>query len=680
MSSATAAARVAARQASAVFKAVVQGPQAPAPAAWGVDLAEFQRALPWFSWRELALFANHFGQRQTVREEVAAALATELRRRLLPQEAPKGGGKAFAARFAREPREVVAVAYAFSKLKPQSAEYHPVFAGVAHGIERGAWEFTRMQAALLGTAFADVGLHLTDALPTLVRRGLEHRDSEVSIDELRYLLHACVALPRPGLAQEELEFLAASTKALAREATFSKASHLFVSWLQLCPPAGAKRAYLEALREVCKQLLRQVPQNPAHPLPAAGLAPAVAELLKREQERVAPPLTPPQFQQIMEALVQVGLGSKSEAALSGQSLSVNDWTSIAWLVVDFCEIYNPTPDDDATGMRPLPGWAAKTLGYIFSRAQQPTPHGPATADLHTVLSLLRLLRRYQPLGAPGPQFFLWARSRIIEEYERGGADPATLAEAVSELVPRLPQEERLQFAQIVIANPHSPLRPSLLAKARLEAMPRLLEEQSKEAPKVVLKTAQLTKPEDRQAKQGLWDLLAKEETPSSEMDLPAEAVFAAEVLEEPVVRPEATHKLAAAQATQHDTAARNEAPDDTVRLLHERLERALARVEALEARIEQSEQKRDVEAAAEVMSASPGDCWETPALPGGQGLGLATVAVGDAPTLTPNHPAFLRRPFNFEEFRRAESRRLQNERMRFVFPSDHFPMWPIQKK
>ncbi|CAJ1435108.1 unnamed protein product [Effrenium voratum] len=38
-----------------------------------------------------------------------------------------------------------------------------------------------------------------------------------------------------------------------------------------------------------------------------------------------------------------------------------------------------------------------------------------------------------------------------------------------------------------------------------------------------------------------------------------------------------------------------------------------------------------------------------------------------------------RRSFNFEEFRRAHSARLQTERLRVAVPPDHFPLWPIRK-
>jgi len=750
---AQAAAVQAARQASAVFKAIVQGPQAPAPAAWGVEVTEFQRALPWLRWKELVAFANHFGQRGAVRQEIAAELAAEIRRRMVPEGAaagpasaagsqgepsgPSAAARAMASRSAQDPREVVAVVYSFSKIVPQSPEYLPIYAGVAHGIQQGAWKFSRLQAALVGTALADVGHHLADALPAVLRpllRGLCEDGSEcsqVNINELRYILHACVMLPRPGLAVEEMEALGSCTRRLAGEATFAAAAHLMVSWLQLRPPAAAKRVHQDALRALGSQLSSLTPQNPAHPLPAAGLAPAIADLLARERERAPPPLTPPQLRDVVQSLVRISRGLRSEAACRSRSLSVGDWTEIAWLVAEFCEAHGSasTAEDGLASTRPLPGWAAEVLGFVFSRAHQYTPQGPPSADLDTVLSLLRLLRRYRPHSPPGRSFFTWAKQRLIEHYEAGRADPAALAEAVSELVPRLPEDERSQLARILLRG--APVlvgpRPPLLAEAAAQpTSSRLLSREAaarhQVAPGITLTDSPLRTAapavRHRATGKGLWGLLAQD-APTPQLEVAREPAWERQAAAVEAESDAATVPFAAAgadvpHARTADVASSptptarvpdeassptptTRVPDEAgevagdVRELQRRLERALERVEALEQRVEESEQRREAEDSGP-MDLMPGSSmgqgpafsgWEPTSLfPGGMGTAgsldtMPGTAGGGHGT---SSAMYLHRPFNFEEFRRAESRRLQSERIRVLVPHDHFPMWPLHKK
>merc|ERR1712150_382423 len=116
-----------------------------------------------------------------------------------------------------------------------------------------------------------------------------------------------------------------------------------------------------------------------------------------------------------------------------------------------------------------------------------------------------------------------------------------------------------------------------------------------------------------------------------------------------------------------------------VEALKVRLEQALERVEALEAKLLTEEQsgartpslsrsnKQD-EQEEEPMNLAP----QTPSY-SGWGPGAAV----------PHAQAqfYLHRPFNFEAFRRANSPRLQAERLRVVAPPDHFPMvWPLPRK
>jgi len=47
---------------------------------------------------------------------------------------------------------------------------------------------------------------------------------------------------------------------------------------------------------------------------------------------------------------------------------------------------------------------------------------------------------------------------------------------------------------------------------------------------------------------------------------------------------------------------------------------------------------------------------------------------------SPSGTVYMRRPFNFEEFRRANSPGLQNERLRVLLPPDRVPMFPVPLK
>lgn len=766
--------QLAARHASAVFKAVVHGPHGPAPAAWGVEPADFQRALPWFLWRELVTFANHFGQRGMVKEEIAAELAAEIRRRMGPHgkelegtSTSSAAAKAMASRWAQEPREVVAVVYAFSKLVPQRPEYAPVYDGVACGLQRGAWRLSRLQAALIGTALADVDLHLADALPAVVLPVIhELCDSadaraKISVDELRYLVHACVKLPRPGLKAEEVDVLASCSRRLVDGATFATAAHLTASWLQLRPPPGAKKAHQDALHAVCGQLFAQRPTNPAHPLPAAGLAPAIAGLLARESQREPPPLTPPKFRQVVLALVQISRGLRSENASKSRSLSLGDWAEIAWLAVEFCEAHAVAgaAGQGAASARQLPGWAAEMLGHVFSSTHQHTGPDIPSADLDTVLSLLRLMRRYDVRPAPRRHFFTWASMRIVEHFEAGRADPVTLAAAVGELVPRLPEQERSQLTRVLLASANTaggapPPRARPPARPEPPAPPPRLfaggsgpRQPPAPAPDVTLARAPAGAAAaavcggGRAAGAGLWGLLAdagappsaamqalaptprtapgKESSaatlaglalePRSVLQAQAEAATAEPVL---AVAPAGAREPESVQA-QAQPVVEGVKEAAGVRELRVHLEHALQRVEALEARLEE-ESRRRVEAAAAAASPAGAVCAGPPANGAGAAVpprapplggwepdalfhsgvgdaecmgripGIGSVGTGgnhsSAPAMPAGPPVYLHRPFIFEEFRRAQSRQLQSERLRVLCPPDHFPMWPLQRK
>jgi len=136
----------------------------------------------------------------------------------------------------------------------------------------------------------------------------------------------------------------------------------------------------------------------------------------------------------------------------------------------------------------------------------------------------------------------------------------------------------------------------------------------------------------------------------------------------------------------------------------ESVKHALNRVEALETRFEDHEQrqveqdfekKRVEQRQATASSTREGGgsmdrvggiggglapAW--PESPGGDGGKALEIDAAVSPTDSEGPPVsmHLHRPFVFEEFRRANSARLQMERQRVLVPPDHFPMWPIPRK
>ncbi|CAE8674166.1 unnamed protein product, partial [Polarella glacialis] len=483
----------AARQASDVFKAVVQGPQAPAPAGYGVELLAFQKALPRFGWKELVDCSNHFGQRGQVIGELAAELAAEVGRRLKSQAktgaeevnaeevanrvstgantiAGLAAASASAAR-SMSAREVTLIVYSFSKLTPQLPEYALLYDAVADGLKKEAWQFNRLQAALVSTALADVERGLKDALPAVLQPVLgdltasEEVREAATVDELRFLVHSSAKLERP-ISAPALEALADCTKRHLQKANFAALAHLSVSWLRLRPPVQAKEAHIDTLRAACVQLLEfQKSHFPAHPLPAEGLAPALADLMAREAERNAPPLTPPAVRDIAKGLVQIswGLQRYQSSGTRGRSLGIDDWSEILQLIVGFCEAHNAaivagdahTPSYSSSSRSQthsirtaapgqLPAWAAEVLYHVLWRAQQQLvpSDGSALVELQSLLTLLRLVRRHGSKPAPDPAFFSWATQLVAAHHRLGNADPGLIAEVISELVPMVPKEER----------------------------------------------------------------------------------------------------------------------------------------------------------------------------------------------------------------------------------------------
>lgn len=769
------AAHLAARRASQIFRAVTRGPQPPAPAGWGVEPEKFRGALPWFRWRELVVFANHFAQHGSVANDLAVDLADEVGRRLNPSTAEevnadshgtssssRGGhsvhaNAASSIAFPGSSQEVAAVVYSFSKLTPQMPEYAPVFAAVAKGIAQREWKFSRLEAGLIGTALVDVQLHVSNALPGVVRPILQdlHRTSEeenagvydqaVTIDELRYLVHACTCLPSPGIKVEEVEVLAAYTQRLIGSANFAKAAHLVVSWLQIRAPAKAKRHHLDALGAVCARISGERATHPAHPLLIARLGPALARLLAREAHRDPPAITPPLVREVVIALMQISRGMLTQADIrppKGDALNFVDWVNIIQLVVAFCDEHGHETDPDTS--RTLPGWAAEALGYVVLRAHRPLARR-SPPDLDSLLTILQLLRRYKAKPAPDSAFFIWVAKQLAVHHQSAD-DSMVLAEIVGELVPQLPPAERVRFAKRLFQKPVEHMSTSTQSDSTIvseepSSTRRLLQDpgtvvptpgvtrvtpvsvskgpsvaRSSRKPSVSLNAMEMrTRSGDAQDR--LWGKLG--DVPAeSNVETTGHSRTDSNEVAAPLTTMQSTHPdETAAPAEEVDQMMdKNREPAEDIPItsrahyqppiqdLHAQLQAALKRVEALETKLEEQsaglrdevENLRSRTVAAEVkvdaMPKNPPPLSEASAMPQLPSwppaffLPEETDRPVQPRTDLSNHGMSsssratlqLRKPFDFEQFRRAESQGLQNTRLRVLVPPD--PMQPFPRK
>lgn len=765
-------ARRTAEMVSSVVRAVVKGPAAPAPAGWGVDLKDFRKALQWLRWRELTAFANHFGQRGTVVTAIATELAEEIGRRLASTTSSASSSAVSSPAVAASPAarpsrnsdsavlsaealssvsggDVAAIVYSFSKLKPQLPEYAHVYDAAAEGLRRNTWNLNRLQAALIGTALADVRLHLSDALPAVLRpvfrqlAQVPESYSSLTLDELRYLLHAASHLPQPGLTSEEVELLAGCTHRLINGASFARAAHIAISWLRVHPPRAAKEAHLQALGASCVQLYGQPPRsNPAHPLPEEGIGPHFANFLAREDQQDPPPLIPPRLREIVNALVRISIRLRGDALNRSRSLSFEDWIHMAPLVLEFCEVHGIVRKEQAEAGVPsaVPNWVAEMLAHIISRARQEGSTEAPPVRVEALLTLLRILRQYRARPTPDDRFFAWAAQQLARHRETGVESDGLFAEAVSELLPRLPEAERHKLALLFVSRHRvradapgaivSPLMDvgaaapsSSVSAADGTVSPKLLDLiQTRAESGVTLAVAHAP----REVRQGaaapallrasgssgrLWGLLSDPEVDAATQQAATQTVEAQSPLlgAQPAVPSAEADRSAADAAAELLAATHASAPvapemvtepptgqpvgDRTahdMERLTARLEQALERIEVLEARAtsktaspersassSRSSRPSDVEGD-EPMSMAP----EPAPFKGWASAfngGLAGVAVPHAAHNGLQQVQSFARPFNFEAFRRANSQQLQAERLRVLVPPDHFPMWPLPR-
>lgn len=193
-------------------------------------------------------------------------------------------------------------------------------------------------------------------------------------------------------------------------------------------------------------------------------------------------------------------------------------------------------------------------------------------------------------------------------------------------------------------------------------------------------------------------LVAEVAASKVELSKPILATVEAEVATEHVAKVVQPVEQQVQAAISPAAAAPASAPVPTPELeeLKVRLEQALRRVDVLESRLETQEQRQanheqatERKACSSSSSASPvlddddGGFGRSAQSAGSTFGGLAaamTAAASSSPSPAMFAPLHLYQPFSFEEFRRAQSPRLQAERMRMIMPPHHFPVWPLPKK
>ncbi|CAL1172197.1 unnamed protein product [Cladocopium goreaui] len=672
------------------------------PAGEGVEMTTLVEALPYFGLNQLVDCASHFGQRGRVIGPVAAEIAAEIGRRL---RRSVDAGVSMSQNL--NAKEVTTAFYAFSKLSPQMPEYRVFYDAVADGLIERRWQLEGMKAALVGTALADTETRLSDALPAVLQPVLQNLSEsekareEISVDELRFLVHAAVRLPTL-LSEKEIEALAECTERLVASSAFSVQAHLAVSWLRLTPPPNAKGVHLNALELCCKMLASHSKSHyPAHPLPPQGLSPAVEALLAREAEQNAPPLTPPVLQNITKGLVQISWGLQRyqwNHDPSRRSLGIDDWTEIIETLMAFCEAHVASKDSGSTR---VPLWAREALYHVLWRAQhrrRAKSYDENLADmarLKSIRSLLSLLKRYKPSPPADPQFFQWAE-RVVRAHQKAG-DAVELVTVISELVPFLPDHQRSTLARLVMTEPKADTsatwssatssssesaRAASSATARSESSESarrmfLDGASSLKAPVVLSSRPEMMQTGSAQRSHGrLWGMLASPEAAPSESlrvkepasQIPVESSLKAEAEERQRIQ-------ATAEFREETVEERSSTPHAAVEELQEMLRSALQRVEALESRIQDQERQ------AANKQNEPFDDACNKSLGAESGNWLTNILTAPAEQIQSSAATLhLRRSFIFEEFRKAQSARLQSERLRVAVPPDHFPLWPITMK
>jgi len=117
--------------------------------------------------------------------------------------------------------------------------------------------------------------------------------------------------------------------------------------------------------------------------------------------------------------------------------------------------------------------------------------------------------------------------------------------------------------------------------------------------------------------------------------------------------------------------------------MQSKLEAALRQVETLETRLEDHEQRSAIEAVSKVVQPIEPRSWTPLSLfpqhiQGTPGNASFQSTANGLPAMSGTLQ--LHRPFKFDEFRRANSQKLQTERLRVLCPPDHVPTWLMSKK
>lgn len=440
------AARV--QAAVAVRKAVLRSASAPGagqasrPCGEGVKSLAFREALPFLKWDELVGLASAFERRGVSEPTFGSSLAAEIAARL------QGHGGEHLERGTQHhqeqasAREVAAVAFAFSKMRP---EVPPeicagLFSVIADGIRSEEWPFTWGQETVLSVAFAETSVH-EELLPQLLEGTLRHI-GKVTESELRYVAHAAAKLPPPGLNEDDAVRVAQRIQEMIGSMSFGSGAHLLISWLRIRVTGEAREPYFESLQAICNHLMakNQKPTRATWPLPIGTLATVLTDFVEAENGHESKPLlTLPVFRQVLGALVRIQRGKN-------EHLDLREWVSILQTVSDFCGAHGSTvAQTRADGTVVLPRWAHDVFSYICGAAHR---NRLSETGLDPLLQLLKLVGHHTlhklQFHESHKVFLDWCAERL-ENHPEACADPGARARILEAYLPLVGEEERRRF-------------------------------------------------------------------------------------------------------------------------------------------------------------------------------------------------------------------------------------------
>lgn len=423
--------------------AVSPGPgQTPRPCGEGVQSSAFREALPFLRWDELVGLASAFERRGVSELAFGSSLAAEIAARLQGHGVEHADESSKHRQEQASAREVAAVAFAFSKMRPEVPAEMCVglFSAIADGIRAEEWPFTWGQETVLSVSFAEASVH-EDLLPQLLQNTLRHI-TKVTESELRYVVHAAAKLPSPGLNEQDAILVAQRIQEMIGSMSFGSGAHLLISWLKIRVTGEAREPYFEVLGTICSHLTAKElkPTRPTWPIPTGTLAYVLNEFVEAENKHNGEPLLSiPVFRQVVGALVRIQRGKN-------EKLDLEEWVSILQTVSDFCGAHGSAMAQmRADGTVVLPRWAHDVFSYICGAAYRDRLR---ETGLDPLLQLLRLvghhtLHRLQ-FHESHKVFLRWCAERL-ENHSDACDDPSARARILEVYLPLVSEEERQSF-------------------------------------------------------------------------------------------------------------------------------------------------------------------------------------------------------------------------------------------